>query len=259
MSKISLFNIPATSNSNNFSGLLDVDRIYANPVYACEISKIGGAGGPQSIQGIYNSDAQFTISINSEFVDQFSLPSDIQDGFNALAAGGNWLRNMNGKSQFIMKSLRMTEQRWNGSTEPAFNIKVDIPIVRKTNAQWLALQYALQAVSGTKNESGGNGQVQRTESAWQIFAPNGYKVIYSQSAEEKDEPKGAHNITLGSGDATWFRMINAVITGMSFSIGSKKYYDGNPTSVSLSLDFKYWRYPLYEDVIDWFPKLNGVI
>ena len=152
----------------------------------------------------------------------------------------------------------MTEQRWNGSSEPTFNIKIDIPIVRKTNAQWLALQYALQAVSGTLNENGGNGQVQRFKSGWQIFAPNGYKVHYAGRAEDDDYPEGTHHIMLGSGNSRWFDMENAVITGISYAIGSKKYYDGNPTSVSLSIDFKYWRYPLYEQIIKWFPKIPKI-
>ena len=239
-------------------GLLDVDRIYTNPIYTCTIQKESGAAGPQQIIGIYNSDSPFNIQINSEFVDQFDLPPAIQEGFNQLAGGANWIRNMQGRTQMILKSLRMTEQRWNGSSEPTFNVKIDIPIVRKTNAQWLALQYALQAVSGTLNENGGNGQVQKVESGWQIFAPNGYKVNYAGKAEDSDHPEGTHHIMLGSGNSRWFDMENAVITGISYAIGSKKYYDGNPTSVSLSIDFKYWRYPLYEQIIKWFPKIPKI-
>lgn len=253
MAKISLFNSQQSNSSNNFAGMLDVDRIYANPVYACSIIKVNGAGGLQEIQGIYNSDSSFDIGITSNYVDQFDLP--IQSGLDALNPVINYLRNTQGKSQFILKSLRMTEQRWNGSTEPSFSIKIDIPIVRRTDAQWRVLNYALQAVSGTKNEVGGNNQVQRVESGWQIFAPNGYHVTYAKDATQNDKPSGTHNITLGKGQATWFRMNDAVITNMGFLIGSKKYYDGNPTSVTLAIDFKYWRYPLYEDIIQWFPKM----
>lgn len=255
MSSLSLFKRNSSNRNSNFAGLLDVDRINANPVYTCYIQKNGG-GGIQSISGIYNSDAPFSVSIQSDFVDQFELPSDIQDGFNQLAAGGNWMRNMNGMSQFILKSIRMTEQRWNGSSAPEFSLKLDIPIVRQTNAQWKALKYALQAVSGTKDEQGGNQQVQRVESAWQIFAPNGYKVTYSSSAETADTPSGVHSIALGKGNANWFMMNNAVITSIQGDIGPKKYYDGNPTNVTISIRFKFWRYPLYEDVIQWFPKMR---
>lgn len=255
MAKITLFNTQTTSISDNFRGILDIDRIYANPVYACSISKINGAAGNQSIEGIYNSDSPFNISITSNYVDQFELP--IQPGLDALNPAVNWARNMQGKSQMILKSLRMTEQRWNGSTEPTFRLSIDIPIVRRTDAQWKAIQYALQAVSGTKDEVGGNSQVQRIESAWQIFAPNGYKVVYAKTAEGHDEPQGTHNIVLGKGEAKWFQMINAIITDVDCSIGPKKYYDGNPTSVTISIQFKFWRYPLYEDVISWFPKIQG--
>lgn len=251
-SNLSTYKSKTNPNSTNLEGLLDIDRIYANPVYTCTIS-----GNSGTIKGIYNSDSPFGISINSEFVDQFSLPPAIEQGLDALRSGTNWIANMSGKSQFILKSLRMTEQRWNGSSEPTFNIKLDIPIVRRTNVQWKVLQYALKAVSGTRTSPNANGQTQHIDEAWQIFAPNGYHVNYDNSAKGGDSPVGTHAITLGSGSSIWFNMSHAVITGISYSIGSKKYYDGNPTSVTLDVSFKYWRYPLYEEAIMWFPKLGG--
>lgn len=252
-SNLSVYQSKAQTNSTKLDGLLDIDRIYANPVYTCTISSSAG-----TIKGIYNSDTPFGINISSEFVDQFSLPPAIEQGLDALRSGANWIANMSGKSQFILKSLRMTEQRWNGSSEPTFHIKIDVPIVRKTNVQWQVLNYALKAVSGTRTSPNQNGQTQHIEEAWVIYAPNGYHVNYA-SGDRGDTPVGTHSITLGAGGPTgsqWFQMNNAVITGANFSIGSKKYYDGNPTTVSLDIDFKYWRYPLYEEAVQWFTKLN---
>lgn len=249
-SNLSLYQPKTQSISNSLEGLLDVDRIYANPVYTCTIQGSSGI-----IKGIYNSDSPFGIGIESNFVDQFSLPPAIEQGLEALRAGTNWIANMSGKSQFILKSMRMTEQRWDGSSSPTFQIRIDVPIVRRTDVQWKVLQYALKATAGTRTSPNANGQTQHIDEAWVIYAPNGYHVNYS-SGDQGDQPVGTHTIQLGSGNSVWFRMTNAVITSMNFSIGPKKYYDGNPTSVSLDIGFKYWRYALYEEAIKWFPKLN---
>lgn len=261
MSSLSKFKGSGLFNtgSRSFTGLLDVDRVKANPIYKCFIAKKIAVGNPVNyIQGVYNSDSQFSVSVGSEYVDQFELPEDAQNALTKLQGGMNWMRNMQEKSQFIVKSIRMSEQRWNGSTAPTFSVKIDIPIVRRADAPWEAIKYCLRATCGTLQEGGAGGQVQRMESAWQIFAPNGYKINYSDSANSHDTPEGTYTIALGEGRKCWFRMTDAVITNMDVSIGNKKYYDGNPTSVSIVVQFKFWRYPLYEDIITWFPLMRQV-
>ena len=98
-SNLSLYQSKANSVSNSLEGLLDVDRIYANPVYTCTIT----CPGVGMIKGIYNSDSPFGIGIESNFVDQFSLPPAIEQGLEALRAGTNWIANMSGKSQLILQ------------------------------------------------------------------------------------------------------------------------------------------------------------
>ena len=253
MSTLSLYQSNIFNQSNrNFMGSLDVDRVKANPLYKC---KIINEDNYKTIQGVYNSDAPFSVSASSNYEDQFEFP--FQDQINKIMAGGNWIRNMQGKSQFIFKSLRMSEQRWTGSESPSFPIRIDIPIIRASDAPWHTIRDCLEATCGTRNEKGLGGQVQKTETGFQIFAPNGYRVEYSTSATGRDVPKGTYTIQLGEGkDKCWFRMPNAIITSMNASIGSKKYYDGNPTFVSIDISFRFWRYALYEDVTTWFPKLD---
>lgn len=243
------------SRQDKFAGLLDIDRIKEqNSVYKCTVGcSLDGINYLMGFTGIYNSDSPFSVSVGAEYVDQFSLPETLDN--DATRSVVSMAQNLQDRSQFILKSLRMTEQRWSGSTPPEFSVKIDIPIIRKTDACWTILDYLLRATSGTQNESGGGGQVQRTESAWQIFAPNGYHVQYATDGKSKDTPKGVHIVSLGSGRSCWFVMPQAIITNMDFNIGSKKYYDGNPTSVSCTIHFKFWRQPLYEDVIQWFPLL----
>lgn len=252
-SKLTLYDKGRTINTGSFAGFLDVDRIRRNPIYKCSIS--GGRNSLRSVVGIYNPDSPFTISVGSEYVDSFQLPSDIQDKMNQ--AVGGFAANVAGKSQFIFKSLAMTEQRWNGSTSPEFSIRLDIPIVRKEDAPWTIIKYVLQAVCGTQTDYQ-SGQVQRAESAWQIFAPNGYSIQYAQSATGSDTPRGTYTIALGEGRTCWFRMHKALITNIDCQIGGKKYYDGNPTSVTVNVSFKYWRQPLYEDIVSWFPLANNL-
>lgn len=244
--------------SRNFNGVLDIDRIKANPIYRCTISrKIDGAAlTSRTITGVYNADSPFSIGINANYEDQFELP--FQSFFDQLMAGGNWARNMTGHSQFILKSLRMTEQRWTGSEAPTFSIRMDIPIIRRNDAPWEVVKYCIRATSGTLQEYSDNGQVQRIESAFQIFAPNGYRIQYATTATSSDVPYGVYRISLGVGSCCWFDMQDAIITGMNATLGSKKYYDGNPTTVSVDVNFKYWRYPTYEDVIKWFPKMSNI-
>lgn len=242
-------------NTRSFSGYLDVDRVKDNPLYKFYMAeKVKQGASYSAIEGVYDSDSSFSISVGSNYEDQFELP--FQDQVNKLMQTGNMMRNLQDASQFIVKSVRMTEQRWTGSTEPTFTVKVNIPIVRKKDAPWKMLQYCLKATSGTLQEYSPGGQVQRSESAFQIFAPNGYRIHYSNGANSKDTPYGTYAIALGAGSRCWFRMLDALITNIDYSIGNKKYYDGNPTSVVLTVSFKYWRYPLYEDIIKWFPLLH---
>ena len=185
---------------------------------------------------------------------RFEMPDwagDTLDSVTALYA------NARNQSQFILKALRMTEQRWSGSTSPDFSIKIDIPIIRKTDACWTVLQYLVRATSGSRYDySRENGQKQTTETGLFIYAPNSYHIQYATDRGQSDVPIGTHTIELGLDPTTWFCMTDAVITSMDFSIGSKKYYDGNPTSVSCSIRFKFWRQPLFEDIINWFPLLR---
>ena len=242
-------------NTRNFAGYLDIDRVKANPIYQCHITKkITQGQSPSSIQGVYNSDTPFSVSTSSNYEDQFELP--FQNEIQTAMAGVNWLQNMQDHAQFIFKSLRMSEQRWTGSESPTFNVKIDIPIVRKKDAPWKMLDYCLQATCGTLQEPRENGQVQRVESGFQIYAPNGYRVHYATDGKGHDSPGGTYAISLGIGDKCWFRMTDALITSMNATIGNKKYYDGNPTSISIDVGFKFWRYPLYEDIIQWFPLMH---
>lgn len=239
---------------SKFKEMLDVDRIKKNPLYTCVVSggrsSLGGIPFTSHIEGIYNPDAPFSVSLSSDFVDTFELPPQV-DALNSVTG---WAANMSGKTQFILKSLRMTEQRWNGCTSPEFHIKIDIPIVRKTDAPWSIIKYVVQATSPTLNDYNSQGsQVQRQESAWTIFAPNGYKVNYSKDGKSSDSPGGTYTISLGTGRTCWFLMHNALITNAECSLSGKKYYDGNPVSVTVSLSFKYWRQPMLEDIVQWFP------
>ena len=254
-STLSIYN---TANSkitgSTVRQFLDIDRIKQNPIYTAVISggrtKLGGFSLSSSITGIYNPDSPFTISTGSEYADTFELPP-VVDKMNEVTG---WAANMSGKTQFILKSVRMTEQRWNGSTAPEFNIKIDIPIVRKKDAPWSVIRYVTQATSATLNDyNSSGGQVTSPEAAWTIFAPNGYKVTYSKEAKDADKPQGTYTIQLGLGRYRWFCMQNALITSSNCSISGKKYEDGNPVSVSVSIGFKFWRQPLYEDIVNWFP------
>ena len=258
MSTLSLYskndNIFGLSRST-FAGVLDIDRVKQNPIYTCSIFNKDTL---RKVSGVYNSDSPFTISTTSNYEDQFEFP--YQESINKLMAGGNWFRNMQGKSQFIFKSLRMTEQRWTGSESPTFQIRLDIPIIRRSDAPWTVIKHCLRATCGTRDEvvsnGSGKGQVQKTETGFQIFAPNGYRIEYANTASGKDIPRGTYTIRLGEGQKCWFVMEDALITSMNASIGSKKYYDGNPTTVSIDVGFKFWRYPLYEDIITWFPLME---
>lgn len=252
------------SNSQNiitkdrFTGFLDIDRIKQSPLYTCTVScelPVQSSKNivPFSFSGIYNSDSPFSIGIQSEYSDQFEQP-DFLELANSVTA---LYSNMRDQSQFILKALRMTEQRWSGSTSPDFSIKIDIPIVRKTDACWTVLQYLVRATSGSLYDySRETEQKQTTETGLFIYAPNSYHIQYGKDKGASDVPKGTHSIMLGSDPTTWFHMTDAVITDMDFSIGSKKYYDGNPTSVSCNIKFKYWRQPLFEDILNWFPLLK---
>ena len=256
-SSLSVYQAQTRLTSSKIRTLLDVDRIKQNPIYTASIiggRSLGSLGLLTQISGIYNPDSPFTISCGSEFVDTFELPP-VVDKMNEVTG---WAANMAGKTQFILKSVRMTEQRWNGSTAPEFSIKIDIPIVRKSDAPWKIIKYVMQATMPTLNDynSKSGAQIQRTESSWTIFAPNGYKIHYSNSSKTSDYPEGAYTIELGRGAYTWFRMQHALITSMNCSISGKKYYDGNPVSVTVSVNFKYWRQPMFEDVVHWFPLAN---
>jgi hypothetical protein len=256
-SSISSYISNATFNtSRGISAFLDIDRIKGNPLYKCIVT--GGRTNKinvlSKITGIYNPDAPFSVSVGSEYVDSFELPFDTSK-LNAVA---NFAANMSGKTQFILKSLRMTEQRWNGSTSPEFNVKLDIPIIRASDASWSVLKYALQATTGTLNDYSSNGQTQTVDGSLQIFAPNGYRINYSKDANKQDTPSGTYTVQLGEGRTCWFRMSDAVITNSDVSISGKKYYDGNPTSISVSISFKYWRQPLFEDIVQWFPLANRI-
>lgn len=252
------------SNSENiitkdkFTGFLDIDRIKQSPLYtctvSCELPVQNSAGKRFSFSGIYNSDSPFSIGIQSEYSDQFQLPNWGEEGLDSLTS---LYANARNQSQFILKALRMTEQRWSGSTSPEFSIKIDIPIVRKADVCWSVLYYLIRATSGSLYDySRETEQKQTTETGLFIYAPNSYHIQYAKDKGAADIPKGVHSIMLGSDPTTWFHMTNAIITSMDFSIGSKKYYDGNPTSVSCNIHFKYWRQPLFEDIINWFPLLG---
>lgn len=241
--------------SKNITGLLDIDRIKANPLYQCTIT--GGRtifGMPSSITGIYDTDSSFTISTSSSYSDTFELPS-IANKINEVTG---FAANMAGKTQFILKSVRMTEQRWAGSSSPEFRAKINIPIVRKENAPWNMLKYVIQATSPTLDDYASNNQVSSTESSWVIYAPNGYGINYQTSAKDADRPKGTYTIQFGNGSTTWFKMPFAIITSSDATLSNKKYYDGNPTSIILNIGFKFWRQPLLTDIIDWFPLANKI-
>lgn len=253
-SSLSVFKANNRISSAQAKQLLDIDRIKKNPIYTVSItggrSRIANFTLSSTITGIYNPDAPFSISCGSEFVDTFELPP-VVDKMNEVTG---WAANMSGKTQFLLKSVRMTEQRWNGSTSPEFTVKFDIPIVRKKDAPWDIIKYVMQAVSPTLNDYNSEGkQITRAESSWTIFAPNGYKVNYSKSAKDADSPEGTYTIQLGLSPYCWFRMRNALITNIDCSISNKKYLDGNPVSVSVSVHFKFWRQPMYEDIVSWFP------
>lgn len=241
------------------AAILDIDRIKNNPLYKCTVTggkvRSGDSYVTGSIVGIYNPDSPFSMSTSSDYTDTFTLP--FQDKLDKLNEVGAWAQNMSGRTQFIIKSIRMTEQRWTGSTAPDFNIKIDIPIVRPKDGEvaWDSIRYFLQATCGSINDYAGT-QKQSMESAWQIFAPNGYKVTYKKDSKSGDVPSGTYSISLGEGKSRWFSMTNALITNASPTISGKKYYDGNPTSISLNISFKYWRQPMYEDIINWFPKMK---
>lgn len=257
-STIKKYNNGYTVNKNqNIIGLLDIERIKQNPLYKCTIS--GGLDVfnqkiknymPTYITGIYDTDSSFTLSLGSEYSDTFEMPG-IVDKANELTG---FAANFFGKTQFILKSVRMTEQRWTGSSSPSFTIAINIPIIRKEQAAWNVLKFTSQALSGTLNNYAGGTQTKSTEASYVIYAPNGYTVHYQNSAQDSDYPTGAYTIELGCGESCWFRMPNALITDANFSISNKKYYDGNPVSVKVSITFKYWRQPLLEDIISWFPK-----
>lgn len=248
-----------TVNKNpNMIGLLDIERIKANPLYQCTIS--GGTtlqknGNdyltiPSVISGIYDSDSNFTLSLGSEYTDTFEMPSVI-DAVNDVTG---FVSNFIGRTQFILKSTRMTEQRWTGSAYPEFNISINIPIVRKQDAAWSVIKFVTQATTGTLQDyARGGNQVKSTESSWLIYAPNSYTVHYKSSAQGEDYPTGAYTIELGKSPKCWFRMPNAIITSASCSISNKKYYDGNPVFVKVNIGFKFWRMPLLEDIVTWFP------
>lgn len=252
------------SNSENiitkdkFTGFLDIDRIKQSPLYTCTVS----CGLPAqtsddiiefSFSGIYNSDSSFNLGIQSNYSDQFQQPNFLDDTANSITS---FYANMRNQSQFILKALRMTEQRWSGSTSPDFSIRIDIPIIRRTDACWSVLQYLTRATAGSLYDySRETNQKQTTEAGLLIYAPNSYHIQYATESGQADVPKGTHIIQLGLSPTTWFCMTDAVITSMDFSIGSKKYYDGNPTSVTCNIRFKFWRQPLYEDIINWFPLL----
>lgn len=243
---------------DRFTGFLDIDRIKKNPLYtctvSCELPMQNSLGKRFEFSGIYNSDAPFSIGIQSEYSDQFEMPDWAGDTASAVTA---LYANIRNQSQFILKALRMTEQRWSGSSSPEFSIKIDIPIVRKSDACWTVLQYLVRATSGSLYDySRETEQKQTTETGLFIYAPNSYHIQYATNKGQADVPKGVHSIMLGSDPTTWFHMTNAIITSMDFSIGSKKYYDGNPTSVSCNIRFKFWRQPLFEDIINWFPLLG---
>lgn len=257
-SNIQKYNNGYTVNKNkNIIGLLDIERIEANPLYKCTISGSSSVYNqkvksfmPSSISGIYDTDSNFTLSLGSEYSDTFEMP-DIVNDINSITG---FAANYFGRTQFILKSVRMTEQRWTGSSAPTFNISINIPIVRKPEAAWNVLKFISQALSGTINNYAGGGQTKSTESAYVIYAPNGYTIHYKDSKQDSDYPTGTYTIELGSGTSCWFRMPNALITNASFSISNKKYYDGNPVSVKVNISFKWWRQPLLEDIIEWFPK-----
>lgn len=249
------------NKDSNIIGLLDIERIKKNPLYMCTIS--GGLDSfnqnikyfmPTYITGIYDTDSNFTLNLGSEYSDTFEMPG-IVDKANEITG---FAANFFGKTQFILKSVRMTEQRWTGSSCPEFNIAINIPIVRKaeSNAAWNVLKFVTQALSGTLNNYAGGTQTKSTEASYVIYAPNGYTIHYQNSAQDSDYPTGTYTVELGSGDSCWFRMPNALITNANVSISNKKYYDGNPVSVKVSISFKYWRQPLLEDIVSWFPKAH---
>ena len=256
MSTLNLYNQfsqNVNNTNNNLSCLLDIDRIKANPLYQCTITggmNYGNSNVPSSIVGIYDSDSPFSIDGSSEWEDTFDQPS-VLGSANSVTG---FASNMSGKTQFSLKALSLTEKRWSGTTSPKFSTRINIYVVRKSDKPWYTIMFALQSVLGTfKDYRGGNSQIQSTESSWAIYSPNNYRVNYRSNSKGQDTPEGTYSISFGSGQYCWFRMNNIIIDDVRCSINNKKYEDGNPVSVTLDISFEFWRMPLYEDVISWFP------
>lgn len=273
-------NVNPMYNSTNIKHFLDIDQINSNPTYKTQLIIQNPDGTARSsIVGILDSSNDFSIDTSAKYEDTLSMPS-FTDQLNQIAG---LVGNATGNAQFILQSIRLTEARWTGCSNPSFNIKLNIPVIRKGQNPWIYIDQvlrctsvlsardvrALQTSDIASNEDIMNragDEVRNTEGIGDIisnetvlYAPNGYRVKYNDKAANpgaagswSDTPVGTVSLVIGN----WFHANNLLITNSSTNISGKKHYDGTPMYVTVQVSLQYWRQPTYGEIRSWFKLLQ---
>ena len=267
-------------NSGNIKHFIDIDQINSNPTYKTQLVIQNPDGSARSsIIGILDSNNDFSIDTSAAYEDTLSMPSFV-DQLNQIAG---LTGNLTSSAQYIMQSIRLTEARWTGCANPSFNIKLNIPVIRKGQNPWIYIDQVLRCtsvlsardirslktseVASSDMVSGNLGEdVRALENIGDIisnetvlYAPNGYRVKYNDKAANpgaagswSDTPVGTTSLIIGD----WFHANNMLITNSQTNISGKKHYDGTPMYVTVQVTLQYWRQPTYGEIRSWFKMLQ---
>ena len=267
-------------NSGNIKHFIDIDQINSNPTYKTQLIIQNPDGSARSsIIGILDSNNDFSIDTSAAYEDTLSMPS-FADQLNQIAG---LTGNLTSSAQYIMQSIRLTEARWAGCANPSFNIKLNIPVIRKGQNPWIYIDQVLRCTSvlsardirslktsevASSNMVSGNlgedvraleniGDIISNETV--LYAPNGYRVKYNDKAANpgaagswSDTPVGTTSLIIGD----WFHANNMLITNSQTNISGKKHYDGTPMYVTVQVTLQYWRQPTYGEIRSWFKMLQ---
>jgi hypothetical protein len=224
---------PTGSGGNQ--AYLFLDQMMQNPKYRTVIHLPSSVGGVSTIVGI--SEGPFGFQGKSDWkalADQGNGALATADQSLALlkAAGNASGLTEADKGQLNIKSVWLTESRWNGSDSPVFNFKLILPSYN-SSAGTSPMDYVkllMKCVYPTQKTVG------------LLTAPLGYDI------SDGDTPINTITVTRGN----FFRAPNQVMKSVSCSVSQEMMDDGYPLYVEANIEFMPWRMPTYDDVMSYF-------
>ena len=249
---------------------IDYDRLkHENKENLCTISVNNSSAG--SITGILDTQSNISIGAKADYKDYWDNLQAFQtlqnyQGLVGSAAGGE--KQM---PQVSLKSLRLSEQNYMGSTVNDFNIKINVPIISQNDDPWGIAIGMLEYVIGERSSDISISDifgiesnkiqsfVSGAEKELVIYAPHRYRIRWSNNDITKaggaeDRPEGCANIRIGSR----FKFDNMLITNVSCDFNNIVYVDGKVTDLGIQFSFRPWRLPDLSEVKRWFALRRGL-